>query len=64
MGAERLNGLTLLHIDHDKSVDAEALLQKFDSIGHRHIALAFPPDHQRQLLLVTKSFKWHDDSFI
>jgi hypothetical protein len=42
VGADRLNGLALLHIHHDKSVDVEAVLQKFDSSGHRRIALAFP----------------------
>ena len=56
-------GLSLLHIHQDKSVDAEAVLQKFGRSGHRRIALAFPRDQQQQYLLVTKSFKWHDESF-
>jgi hypothetical protein len=42
MGAERLNGLAMMHIHHEISVDVDAVLQKFDSSGHRRIALAFP----------------------
>ena len=41
MGAERLNGLALLHSHHGTAVDVEAVLKKFDSSGHRRIALAF-----------------------
>lgn len=41
MGAERLNGLALLHSHHGTTVDVEAVLKKFDSSGHRRIALAF-----------------------
>lgn len=41
MGSERLSALALLHIHPDMAPTPKAVVEKFDSSGHRRISLAF-----------------------
>jgi hypothetical protein len=60
MGVEHMNGLAVLRIHHAKSVTVHAVLLKFDSSGHRHIALAFFRVINRDMIVSESLTKWHD----